>query len=230
MNVLRATSLLEVLLATSLLLVVGLVTGILYRNTLGTIQFTVSRSDTKQILRQALARLSPLLKTAYIPSLAGANTCYETPLAPYPSGVDPADPLSPSGSGTNSFLFYTPVDLLNVNAVLLPVADQQIHLFEIRLQEAVDPEPSGAGLILRSLVVQERTVPARFGLSPFALLSGRSRVLARHLSDLRFSRVSTIGLQLRIEAQAVQRTLTARGQGIMTNRLEGKIFFPVLCQ
>ena len=230
MKLLRATSLLEVLLATSLLLVVGLVTGILYRNTLGTIQFTVSRSDTKQILRQAMARLSPLLKTAYIPGLAGANTCYETPLAPYPSGVNPADPLSPTGSGTNSFLFYTPVDLLNVNAVLLPVANQQIYLFEIRLLEAVDPDPSGAGLILRSLVLQERTVPARFGVGPFPLLAGRSRVLARHLSDLRLSRVSTIGLQLRVEAQGVQKTLTAQGQRVLTNRLEGKVFFPVLGQ
>ena len=227
----RANTLLEVLIATSILLVVGLVTGILYRNTLGTIQFTTSRSDTKQILRQALTRLTPLLQTAYIPALPGASGCYEKPLSPYPAGVAVADPLSPDGPGVNSFLFYSPVDLLDVNAVLLPTSQQQTYLFEVRLLEALDPDPSadgGAPLTQRTLVMQQRVVPANFGVGPFPLISGRSRVIARHLSDLRMTRLSTIGLQIRIEAQGRQKTLTPGGQGVITNRLETKVFFPVL--
>ena len=227
----RANTLIELLVAASLLLAVSLVTALLYRNTLATIQFTTSRSDSKQILRQSLSRLAPLLQTAYIPSLPGATTCYEKPLAPYPSGVNATDPLAPTGQGSNSFLFYSPVDLLDVNAVLLPVAHQQTHLFEIRLQEALEPDLSATGgpaLTLRTLILQERIVPASFGLPPFPLIAGHSRELARHLSDLRLTRLSTIGLQVRLQAQGRQKTLGTQGQTIINNRLDSKIFFPVL--
>lgn len=124
-----------------------------------------------------------------------------------------------------------PVDLLDVNAVLLPVAHQQPHLFEIRLQEALDPDLSATGgpaLTLRTLILQERIVPASFGLPPFPLIAGHSRELARHLSDLRLTRLSTIGLQVRLQAQGRQKTLGTQGQTIINNRLDSKIFFPVL--
>ncbi len=227
----RGVSLPELLVASSLLAVIGLVTTILYGNAMGTIQFTTSRSDTKQILRQALNRLTTLLQTAYIPTLPGANSCYEKPLAPYPSGANATDPLAAKGPGCNSFLFYTPVDLLDPNALAAPPASQQIRLFEIRLQESLEVDRSqngGQALILRTLVLQERGLPVTFGVPPFPLINGRLRVLARRLSDLRFTRLSGFGLQIRLEAQSRQRTLTAKGATVLTNRLDGKVYFPVL--
>jgi prepilin-type N-terminal cleavage/methylation domain-containing protein len=227
----RGFSLAEVLVSSALLLVIGLVTTILYGNAIGTIQFTTSRSDTKQILRQALNRLAPLLQTAYIPSLAGANGCYENPLAPYPAGVDAADPLAAKGPGCNSFLFYTPVDLLDQQALAAPPDSQTIHLFEIRLQESLEVDSTqngGPPLTLRTLVLQERGLPASFGMPPFPLINGRIRVLARRLSDLRFTRLSGYGLQLRLEAQSRQRTLASAGATVFTNRLDSKVYFPVL--
>ena len=198
---------------------------------MGTIQFTTSRSDTKQVLRQALNRLTPLLQTAYIPTLPGANTCYEKPLSPYPAGVNANDPLAAQGPGCNSFLFYTPVDLLDQNALAAPPAAQQIHLFEVRLQESLEVDRTqngGQPLTLRTLVLQERGLPATFGVPPFPLINGRLRVLVRRLSDLRFTRLSGYGLQLKLAAQSRQKTLTSKGATILTNRLEGKVYFPVL--
>lgn len=226
----RGVTLLELLVSSALLVVVGLVTTILYRNALGTIQFTTSRSESKQILRQAMARLGPLLQTAIVPNLSGANSCYETPLAPYPAGVSAADPLAPRGPGCNSFLFYTPVDLLDGQAVLAPPTAQSLHLFEIRLLESSDPDGSsngGPSLTLRRLVLQERTAPLTFGLPPFPLINGRVRIVTRRLSDLRLNRLSGYGVQIRLEAQSRQRTLSS-GVQVLTNRLDSKIYFPVL--
>lgn len=227
----RGYTLAELLVSSALLVVIGLVTTILYGNALGTIQFTTSRSDTKQILRQALNQMTPLLQTAFIPTLPGANTCFEKPLAPYPTGVNATDPLAANGPGCNSFLFYTPVDLLDLNAQAAPPASQTIHLFEIRLQESLELDRGQNGrqpLTLRTLVLQERNPPTTFGVPPFPLQNGRIRVLARRLSDLRFNRLSGYGLQLKLAAQSRQRTLTSAGSTILTNRLEGKVYFPVL--
>lgn len=227
----RGFSLAELLVSSALLVIIGLVTTILYGNAMGTIQFTTSRSDTKQILRQALNQLTTLLQTAYIPTLPGANTCYEKPLAPYPTGVNATDPLAAKGPGCNSFLFYTPVDLLDQNALAAPPASQTIRLFEVRLQESLEVDRTqngGQPLTLRTLVLQERSVPATFGVPPFPLINGRIRVLGRRLSDLRFNRLSGYGLQLRLAAQSRQKTLTSAGATILTNRLDGKVYFPVL--
>lgn len=228
----KGYSLIEALLALSLLLVMGLITSQLYRNVTGTVQFSSAAMQTRQALRRALLRLTPVLQTAYVPPLPGASGCLETPLAPYSPGVNITDPLAPQGPGVNSVLFYAPMDVLNPGVELPPLALLQPHLYELRLLETPDPDPSSEGgppLLLRTLVVQERQVPQNFGGMPTPLLPGRSRVLARGLSDMRLRRIGSLGLDVELQAQGRQRTLArVSGQRLLTAQLSSKIFFPVV--
>jgi prepilin-type N-terminal cleavage/methylation domain-containing protein len=228
----RGVTLIEMMVAMSILITISTVTTMLYRNVIATVQFATARMDSKQALRNAVARFTPLLQTAYIPTLPGATACYENAIAPYPSGVNAANTYASSGPGVNSFLFYSPADLIGTASPIVPVVSQSIHLYELRLLETLDPDISASGrtpLTCRSLVLQERQVPATYGKGPFPLVSGRTRVVARSLSDLRVTTLSSIGVQIHIEAQARQQTVNSgAGQTIITNTLDTKIYFPVL--
>lgn len=223
-------SLIECLLALSLLLIMSLITARLYQNVEANLVYFGARMETRKVLRQALSRITPVLQTAYIPPLPGANRCFEKPLPPYPSAVNATDPLMSQGPGVNSFLFYTPVDVLDPQASLLPPERQEVHLFELRLLESLEPDreaQGGPSRTLRNLVLQQRRVPSQFGLSPFPLLANRQRVLARGLSDLRLFRIGTVGLHLRLEAQARVKRLVP-GRALLTDQLESKVYFPVV--
>lgn len=229
-----AFTLLESLMALQLLLIMSVVTTLLFRNVSATIQFATSRMDSTRLLRNTVSRLAPLLQTAYVPALSGATLPYEAPLTPYPAGVSATDPLAPQGPGVNSYLFYSPLDLIDATSELMPPDIQTTHLYELRLLESLDIDRTAFGgvpLQLRTLVLQERRPPVKSGVGPFPLLAGRNKVVIRGLSDLRITRISGIGVNVRAEAQARQKTLsTSGGQSVVTTRLEAKIYFPVLSQ
>ncbi len=226
----RGFTLLESLLAMTLLLIMSLITTSLYRNVDSSILFATSRMESRRLLRHALTRMTPLLQTAYIPPIPAASRCYETPLAPHPAGVNVTDPLASNGPGVNSFLFYSPVDLLDPSGGLVPVAAQSVRLYELRLLEQLEPDLKADGrqpLVLRTLHLQARTVPVTFGVPPFPVIQGQFRVLARGLSDLRFHRISSIGVHIRLQAQGRSKTLNP-GRQVFTDNLESKVYFPVV--
>jgi hypothetical protein len=228
----RGAALAELLISATLLAMVTLVTTILYKNAMATIQFSTFRVDARQVVRTAQTRLVPLLQTAYIPVLEGAASCYEKPQPPYPGGVSSSDPLDPAGPGVDSFLFYTPIDLLDPSATLVPTDQQQVRLFEVRLLTALEPDREAAGRTprkLRNLVLRELQVPARYGQTPFNAMPGRQKTLARKLADLRFSRVAS-GIGLRLTAESYDRTQAASYHRIVAHSLETRIFFPVVTQ
>lgn len=214
----------------TLLLIMSLVTTALYRNVDSTILFATSRMESRRLLRHALTRMTPLLQTTYIPPIPSASRCYETPLAPYPTGANVTDPLASNGTGVNSFLFYSPVDLLEPSGGLVPVAAQTVRLYELRLLEQLEPDLNAAGrppLLLRNLHLQARRVPVTFGVPPFPTIQGQVRILARGLSDLRFHRISSIGVHIRLQTQARSKTQSS-GREIITDSLESKVYFPVV--
>lgn len=178
----RGFTLAELCVTGSMLVMLSAVTTVLYRDTLGTIGKATGLMDARFTLRQAISRVVPLLETAYVPPIAGASRCFE------------------QAQGPKSFLFYSPVDLVERTG-LLPLSEQVPHLFELRLQGT-------------ELLLQPCRVPDVAGGTLFPALPRPARTVVHGLSDFSVTPISSGAVSVGVEKNKL--------------RVETQVFFPVV--
>lgn len=228
----RGLTLAELLVAGSLLASIATITTLMFSNLRATINRSSGQMEATQRARLALERIPPILSAAYIPALSGATSPLETPVGPLPSGVSISDPLSSSGPGCDSVLFYACSDLMSSNPSL-PLPENIIpRLYEIRLKTGLGNDPSGQGRTLRTLVLQEYQVPSSFGVRPLTLkTSTPPRVLGYSLADFRIWRQSNSALRMQVSVHYTSATLRnyQRSAGLNTYQFSGNCMLPVTC-
>jgi hypothetical protein len=228
----KGLSLAEVLVAGGLLTSIATITTLMFGNLRATINRSSSEMEATQRARLAFERIPPLVSAGYVPALGGATLPIETPIAPIPSGTSVSDPLSPSGPGCDSMLFYSCSDLMSANPSL-PLPDDIVpRLYEVRLRTSSTGDPSGQGRTLRTLVLQEYQLPATYGARPLVLKSTiPPRVLAYGLSDLRFWRQSNSALRMQVSVQYRSATVRnyQRESVLKTYQMGGSCMLPTTC-
>ena len=128
----RGMTLAELMIVVALLSSITLITTVLYQNLQGTVTRSNGEMEATSQARLALDRVEPLLESAYVPPISGANSPIEpTVLAPYAAG-DPeydlqgsaartpssTDRLAATGPGSDSLLFYSCNDLFDASGAL----------------------------------------------------------------------------------------------------------------
>ena len=229
----QGSTLLELLVATSIFASIATVTGLMYGNALRTMNHSSTRMDARQRMRFAVERVTPMLASTFVPTLASATGPMERPLPPYPAN-NPAvgnatyDPLSSSGPGNDSVLFYSPSDFFNQAVPLPPVAGLNNHLYELRLDATQQVDVTRRGRAIRNLQLREMIPPAAPG-GPVLPMAGRPpRLLATGLSDFRLKSLGSSGLQIHCEAQDVESKSNQGFHNLFTASLDTRAFFPVI--
>jgi hypothetical protein len=228
----QGLSLIEVMVTAGLFATLGTFATLMFGNLKGTINRSTSEMEATQRTRWVMERVVPMLSSTYQPSIPGANSGLEVPIAPLASGASAADPLNSGGPGNDSVLFYSCTDLMNLNRVLPPATNLAPHLYEIRLLSTSKPDPSGQGMVLRDLVLNEYQVPANFGDRPLvAKPNTTQRVLARGLADFRVLRQTTSNLRLTVTVNYTQSTLRYRNRMATVKNyiVTGNAVLPNLC-
>lgn len=228
----RGLSLAELMVAGALLTSVTTITTLMFNNLRATINRSSSEMEATQRARLGYERIPPLLSAAYVPALSGATLPLETSIAPLPSGCSSSDPLSASGPGCDSVLFYACSDLLAQNPVL-PLPNAMVpRLYEIRLKPDVNSDPSGQGRTLRTLVLQEYQLPAIYGGRPLNLKNNvPARIIAYGLSDFRIWRQSSSALKMEVSVQYRSATMRnyQRESSLRTYQFGGTCMLPTTC-